>query len=291
MTAMRLLLLLVLVLLVRPPEASANPGYGPLCHKCHTSAEGGSNDLNGTGAKFARDGHKFPEEKKPEDKKPEGEEGSSEEGGEGGSGEPGSKTTASADGGESGGEGGGSGGGGEGGGTPPEGGGSVEGGSADGGSGSSGDPSGGSTDYGSGSGGSGAPVDDSPAIEGPSGIVGSGTQVADAATDATSAAATEGAPAAGGELAKYVATGKKVFSLVSPKLSSESKSCSSCHAGEALAGKWGEYPKFRAELKKVVTIEQAIQWCLENQMKGKGLPLDDKYMVALSAFLKEMKGK
>ncbi|MBI3893757.1 MAG: hypothetical protein HY303_19735 [Candidatus Wallbacteria bacterium] len=264
------------VLLVGP--VPANPGYGPKCFQCHTSPSGGSSDLNGVGAKYARDGHKFPKDEKKDDKKEGGEgsaEGSSETTGSGGS-AGGSGTTTGAGGGGGGSEGGGG-----------------DGGGSGSGSGSTPEPP---PDTNSSSSSSGTPVDNSPAVEGPATIVPQSSAPMTTAQvppkEPAGAASTPAAAAASGggdpskELARYGASGKKIFELVSPKLSSIGKSCNSCHGNNALAGKWNQYPKYRAEVKKVVTVEQAIDWCLENNMKGKVFALDDKYMVALSVYLK-----
>ncbi|MBI2943065.1 MAG: hypothetical protein HYY25_02585 [Candidatus Wallbacteria bacterium] len=274
-------LAVLFVALVASPFAAANPGYGPKCFQCHTSPEGGSSDLNGVGAKFARDGHKFPKEEEKKEEKKEGEEGSAEGSGET-TGEAGSEGGSGATSGTA---------------SSSEGSSDGGGGSGDSSSGPSPDGSSSSTGGDSGSYSSPAPVDDSPAVEGAASIVTGPTPpvtTAQAPSDPAGASAQSGGPGSDSgpsgdpskELARYGASGKKVFSLVSPKLSSIGKSCATCHADGALAGKWGDYPKFRPELGKVVTFEQAVQWCLENNMKGRVLPLDDKYMVALSVYLK-----
>jgi cytochrome c len=61
-------------------------------------------------------------------------------------------------------------------------------------------------------------------------------------------------------------------------------SCDMCHP-DASATHPETYPKFQTQLKRVATLRDMINWCIENPMKGKPLPADDPRMIALEAYI------
>ncbi len=61
-------------------------------------------------------------------------------------------------------------------------------------------------------------------------------------------------------------------------------SCDMCHP-DAAATHPETYPKFQTQLKRVATLRDMINWCIENPMKGKPLPPDDPRMIALEAYI------
>jgi len=61
-------------------------------------------------------------------------------------------------------------------------------------------------------------------------------------------------------------------------------SCDMCHP-DAAATHPETYPKFQTQLKRVATLRDMINWCIENPMKGKPLAADDPRMIALEAYI------
>ncbi len=61
-------------------------------------------------------------------------------------------------------------------------------------------------------------------------------------------------------------------------------SCDMCHP-DAAATHPETYPKFQTQLKRVATLRDMINWCIENPMKGKPLSPDDPRMIALEAYI------
>ena len=65
-------------------------------------------------------------------------------------------------------------------------------------------------------------------------------------------------------------------------------SCDMCHP-DASNTHPETYPKFQTQLKKVSTLRDMINWCIENPSKGKPLALDDPKMIALEAYITEQR--
>jgi thiosulfate dehydrogenase len=61
-------------------------------------------------------------------------------------------------------------------------------------------------------------------------------------------------------------------------------SCDMCHPNASNTHP-ETYPKFQTQLKKVGTLRDMINWCIENPMKGKPLALDDPKMIAVEAYI------
>ncbi len=61
-------------------------------------------------------------------------------------------------------------------------------------------------------------------------------------------------------------------------------SCDMCHPDASVTHP-ETYPKFQTQLKRVATLRDMINWCIENPMKGKPLSPDDPRMIALEAYI------
>jgi len=96
---------------------------------------------------------------------------------------------------------------------------------------------------------------------------------------------TAGLALAEGEVEK----GKKLFE--DPKLGTSGKSCASCHpGGHGLEGS-ATKKEFKIMGKTQKSLEEAINFCIVNALKGKALDPKSKEMQALTAYLKSLAGK
>ncbi|NIN00238.1 MAG: c-type cytochrome [candidate division Zixibacteria bacterium] len=108
------------------------------------------------------------------------------------------------------------------------------------------------------------------------------------------------APDPAAELAKSVANGKKLFN--DKTLGTADMTCNSCHMeGGTKEGKMGEtvipawdnlapkYPKYFAMGKRVMTLDQVVQFCIVNPLKGKALAWDDQKLTDLTAYCASVK--
>ncbi len=84
------------------------------------------------------------------------------------------------------------------------------------------------------------------------------------------------------EFMTVVAEGERLFH--SGRLGGNSVSCDMCHPNGANTHP-ETYPKFQKQLGQVATLRQMINWCIENPLEGKPLPLDDPRMIALEAYI------
>jgi len=102
------------------------------------------------------------------------------------------------------------------------------------------------------------------------------------------------------ELAKSVANGKKLFTDTS--LGTSGLTCNSCHAeGGTKEGKMGEtvvpawdnlapqYPKYFKMAERVYTLDQVVQFCIVNPLKGKALAWDAQKLTDLTAYCASVK--
>jgi len=108
-------------------------------------------------------------------------------------------------------------------------------------------------------------------------------------------------------LTKSIAAGKKVFNDAS--ISTNNTSCASCHPGggtvggkamamgmqipiPSLKGAAATFPKWKMGAKKVITLAQMNNGCLQMFMKAKPLSLDDQRLADLAAYVTSLsKGK
>ena len=104
------------------------------------------------------------------------------------------------------------------------------------------------------------------------------------------------------ELAKSVENGKKLFSDTT--LGTSGMTCNSCHMeGGTKAGKMGEmavpawdnlapqYPKYFMMAKRVMTLDQVVNWCIKEPLKGKPLAWDDQKLTDLTAYCASVKAE
>ena len=86
------------------------------------------------------------------------------------------------------------------------------------------------------------------------------------------------------ELMKSVERGKALWSDAS--LGTNGQSCASCHADPAkLAGVAQMYPKYSKMPNRVLTLDQVVNMCIVNPMKGKALAWDDPRMTDIVAYM------
>ena len=85
-----------------------------------------------------------------------------------------------------------------------------------------------------------------------------------------------------------VIEGEKLFHSA---LGSNKVSCDMCHPNASNTHP-ETYPKFQKQLGQVATLRDMINWCIENPLEGKPLPLNDPDMIALEAYITwERRGK
>ncbi|BCX81772.1 thiosulfate dehydrogenase [Methylomarinovum caldicuralii] len=83
------------------------------------------------------------------------------------------------------------------------------------------------------------------------------------------------------EYMKVMQKGEKLFHST---LGTNQVSCDQCHPNGANTHP-ETYPKFQKQLGKVATLREMINWCLQNPLEGKPLPLDSDEMIALEAYI------
>lgn len=104
------------------------------------------------------------------------------------------------------------------------------------------------------------------------------------------------------ELMKSVERGKALF--MDATLGTSGMSCNSCHPeGGTKEGKMGEktimpfdnlaakYPKYITSAKRVMTLDQMINWCIVKAMKGEALAWDSQKLTDLTAYVASVKAK
>lgn len=78
--------------------------------------------------------------------------------------------------------------------------------------------------------------------------------------------------------------GKALWSDAS--LGTAGQSCASCHADPAeFAGIVHTFPKYQKMAKKVVTLDQMVNLCIVNPMKGTALAWDDQRIADIATFI------
>jgi cytochrome c peroxidase len=109
---------------------------------------------------------------------------------------------------------------------------------------------------------------------------------------------TEIDPAA--ELGASIERGEALFG--DPDLGKSGQTCNTCHLeGGTVAGKMGDvdlkafnalnvrYPKYWAMAKKVMTLDQVVNWCIVGPLKGEALAWDDQRLADLVAYCASVK--
>lgn len=87
---------------------------------------------------------------------------------------------------------------------------------------------------------------------------------------------------------KYHLKGERLFNL--DKIGSNRIDCASCHKdgpnGNSLAGVWDKYPKYHQGLKRMADIEDAVNYCIKQRMKGSPLRPGTRSSLAMQIYLK-----
>jgi thiosulfate dehydrogenase len=84
------------------------------------------------------------------------------------------------------------------------------------------------------------------------------------------------------EYMSVVAKGRELWT--SGALGTNGVACAQCHPNAANTHP-ETYPKFQQQLGRVIALREMINWCLQQPLEGKPLPLDDPKMVALEAYI------
>ena len=95
---------------------------------------------------------------------------------------------------------------------------------------------------------------------------------------------------------EWILNGEQLFS--STDLGTNGASCAQCHSKKKsssnntkpvdLKGVVAYYPKFHPHFGRVVTLEQQINYCIESQLEGTPLELNDKKIVELYCYLADI---
>jgi len=86
------------------------------------------------------------------------------------------------------------------------------------------------------------------------------------------------------ETEKFVVEGSRIFHGAKMLGSTVGVSCDMCHPHAANTHP-ETYPKFQAQLGRVVLLRDMINWCIENPSRGTRLEADDPKMRALEAYI------
>jgi len=84
------------------------------------------------------------------------------------------------------------------------------------------------------------------------------------------------------EYQTVVAKGRELWT--SPALGTNGVACAQCHPNAANTHP-ETYPKFQQQLGRVIAVREMINWCIQQPLEGKPLPLDDPKMVAMEAYI------
>ncbi|MFA9461388.1 c-type cytochrome [Thiohalorhabdus sp. Cl-TMA] len=79
-----------------------------------------------------------------------------------------------------------------------------------------------------------------------------------------------------------VEKGEKLFH--SSELGSNGHNCAGCHPDAANTHP-ETYPKLQKQLGQVAELRNMINWCIENPLEGKPLPLDSEELMQLEAYI------
>jgi cytochrome c len=93
------------------------------------------------------------------------------------------------------------------------------------------------------------------------------------------------------EVERVATAGSAVFHNADELGSTVAVSCDMCHPHAANTHP-ETYPKYQAQLGRVVLLRDMINWCIEHPVRGKALDADDPKLRALEAYiLAQRKGK
>jgi cytochrome c len=89
---------------------------------------------------------------------------------------------------------------------------------------------------------------------------------------------------------KYHLKGERLFNL--DKIGSNRIDCNSCHKEglneNTLAGVWDKYPKYHHGLNRMADIEDAVNYCITERMKGSPLRPGTRSSLAMQIYLKSL---
>ena len=83
---------------------------------------------------------------------------------------------------------------------------------------------------------------------------------------------------------EFVGEGKRIFHDAKALGGTIGVSCDMCHPDAANTHP-ETYPKFQVQFGRVALLRDMINWCIENPVRGKPLPDDDKRLKALEAYI------
>lgn len=86
-----------------------------------------------------------------------------------------------------------------------------------------------------------------------------------------------------------VAKGKKLFE--DPKAFGGTKACSDCHPSGRGLEKAGEKKEFKIMGKTQKSLEEAVNFCIENASKGKPIDVKSAQMMDIVAYIKSLKAQ
>ncbi len=89
---------------------------------------------------------------------------------------------------------------------------------------------------------------------------------------------------------RYLLKGRRLFTL--DKIGHSKISCASCHKEPPhphnLIGVWNRYPRYHAGLHRMADLEDAINYCVTQKMKGSPLRPGTKSSLAMQIYLKSL---
>jgi thiosulfate dehydrogenase len=85
------------------------------------------------------------------------------------------------------------------------------------------------------------------------------------------------------ELLAVVDHGRDLWHGSKPSMSSNGLACGNCHP-DAAASNPNTFPKFQADLGKVIPIREMINWCIMAPQAGTALDVNGPDMVAMEAY-------
>jgi thiosulfate dehydrogenase len=85
------------------------------------------------------------------------------------------------------------------------------------------------------------------------------------------------------ELLAAVDHGRDLWHGSNPSMSSNGLACGNCHP-DAAASNPQTFPKFQADLGRVIALRDMINWCISTPQAGKPLDVDSYDMVSMEAY-------
>ena len=90
---------------------------------------------------------------------------------------------------------------------------------------------------------------------------------------------------------RYLLKGRRLFTL--DKIGHSKISCASCHKEPPhqhnLVGVWNRYPRYHAGLHRMADLEDAVNFCVTERMKGSPLRPGTKSSLAMQVYLKSLR--